>query len=55
MRKEDPKNIENEIIIPCDPISINECKRLLEEATLREKYIMNGRKAARLFLTYRKI
>ena len=55
LRKEDPKNIENEIIIPCDPISINECKRLLEEATLREKYIMNGRKAARLFLTYRKI
>ena len=46
--------LKNEIIIPCDAISIGECKQLLHHSELRKKYIINGRKAAQLFLTYMK-
>ena len=47
-------NIKNEILIPCDPISLQDCKDLLEDADKRWKYIKNGTQAARLFLSYTK-
>ena len=46
--------IKNEIIIPCDKVSVIECKELLQNSEMRKKYLINGEKAVRLFLTYAK-
>jgi predicted acylesterase/phospholipase RssA len=54
LRKVNDIKLINEIIIPCDVISINECKQLLRCASLREKYITHGKKAAQLFFSYMK-
>lgn len=52
LRQNTIPKISNEILIPCDPISLKECKDLLEDADKRWKYIKNGTQAARLFLSY---
>jgi len=46
--------LKNEIIIPCDDVSLIECKNLLQSEELRIKYINDGAKATQLFLTYMK-
>ena len=46
--------LENEIIIPCDVVSLIECKKLLQSEELRMKYLNDGVKATQLFLTYMK-
>jgi predicted acylesterase/phospholipase RssA len=51
LRKKIVTDIDNEILIPYDPISIKECKQLLEDPVLREKYINNGKQAVQLFLS----
>ena len=53
LRQQNIHKITNEILIPCDTISLQECKDLLENADKRGKYIKDGRQAVRLFLSYR--
>ncbi len=53
LRQQNIHKITNEILIPCDTISLQECKDLLEDADKRGKYIKDGRQAVRLFLSYR--
>ena len=53
LRKKTTIKISNEILIPCDAISIQECKDLLVDSDKRGKYIQKGKQAARLFLSYK--
>ena len=52
LRQNKIHKIVNEILIPCDTISLQECQELLENADKRWKYIKDGRQAVRLFLSY---
>ena len=54
LRQHKIHKIVNEILIPCDTISLQECKDLLGDSVKRGKYITNGKQAAILFLSYAK-
>ena len=54
LRKVNNINLVNEIIIPCEGVSLTECKELLKSKKLRKKYLENGKKSAQLFLLYLK-
>lgn len=47
-------NLENQLIIPCDTINLAECQKLLQDSSLRAKYLIDGEKAAQTFLFYQK-
>lgn len=54
LRKVNNINLVNEIVIPCERMSLTECKELLKNKNLRKKYLENGKKSAHLFLLYLK-
>lgn len=53
LRKRDKPTIYNELIIPCDPISMNEGYEIISLQEKREKYIQDGENYAKLFMNYK--
>jgi hypothetical protein len=53
-QKEYEINLKNQLIIPCDTINLAECQKLLQDSSLRAKYLGDGEKAAQTFLFYHK-
>jgi len=53
-QKEHEINLKNQLIIPCDTINLAECQKILQDSSLRAKYLEDGEKAAQTFLFYQK-
>jgi len=53
-QKEHEINLKNQLIIPCDTINLTECQKILQDSSLRAKYLEDGEKAAQTFLFYQK-